>query len=61
MKIVKQLVIWFLAAGLIVAFLKVMNWDFIAALEWLFNKAIEIIFKIADAFKGTEGFNKLFK
>lgn len=55
----KEMVIFFILAGLLVAFLALHDWDIVQAIHWLLSKCWEIIDRIANFFMGNKGFQQV--
>ena len=54
-------IVMFIILGLLVAGLRVFNWDIVEAGQFILSKIFEIIGSIADKFTQMPGFRQLFR
>ena len=59
MAYIKEIIIFFIVAGILVAFLSFHNWDLGASIQWILDKTWFIIEKISNGLQGSEGFQKI--
>lgn len=58
---IKEIIVFFIMAGILVAFLSYHNWDLGAAIQWILDKTWLIIEKISNGLLSSDGFQKIAK
>lgn len=54
-----SLIIFIIICGLIFAFLQKFDYDVFAALQWLGQKFLDAVYRVADIFSGMDEFQKI--
>jgi len=61
LRIIMQVVSGIVVVGLIIALLRVFDWDIVALIEWVFDFIFTITNKIADMFSNNDTFKNIVK
>lgn len=56
-----SIIIFIIIAGVFIAFIREFDYDVFAAIKWIFDWILDLIYRVADMFTGMDGFRRTFR